>query len=39
MDLRPALASVQVPTLFVWRRGIATAAEFRDDAQHVRGRS
>jgi class 3 adenylate cyclase len=37
IDLRPALASVQVPTLFVCRRGIAAAAEVRDDAQHVRG--
>jgi class 3 adenylate cyclase len=36
VDLRPALASVQVPTLFVCRRGIASAAQVRDDAQHLR---
>jgi class 3 adenylate cyclase/pimeloyl-ACP methyl ester carboxylesterase len=37
MDLRPALAAVQVPTLFVCRRGVASAAQVRDDAQHVTG--
>jgi class 3 adenylate cyclase/pimeloyl-ACP methyl ester carboxylesterase len=38
IDLRPALPSVQAPTLFVYRQGLRhTAALARDDAQHVRG--
>jgi class 3 adenylate cyclase/pimeloyl-ACP methyl ester carboxylesterase len=37
MDLRPALPSVQAPTLFVYRRGLRHAAHIRDDAQHVMG--
>jgi class 3 adenylate cyclase len=36
-DLRPALASVHVPTLFVFRAGIQNAARVRDDAQQVKG--
>jgi class 3 adenylate cyclase/pimeloyl-ACP methyl ester carboxylesterase len=37
MDMRPALPSVQAPTLFVYRQGLGVAALARDDAQHVRG--
>jgi class 3 adenylate cyclase/pimeloyl-ACP methyl ester carboxylesterase len=37
IDMRPALPSVQAPTLFVYRRGLRIAALARDDAQHVRG--
>jgi class 3 adenylate cyclase/pimeloyl-ACP methyl ester carboxylesterase len=37
LDMRPALPSVQVPTLFVYRQGLHHAAEIRDDAQQVRG--
>jgi class 3 adenylate cyclase len=38
MDMRPALPSVQAPTLFLYRQGLQhTAALARDDAQHVRG--
>jgi class 3 adenylate cyclase len=37
IDLRPALGSVQAPTLFVYRQGVRNAALFREDAQHVRG--
>jgi class 3 adenylate cyclase/pimeloyl-ACP methyl ester carboxylesterase len=37
MDLRPALPSVQAPTLFVYRQGIQGAAQTRDDAQRVNG--
>jgi class 3 adenylate cyclase len=37
MDMRPALGSIQAPTLFVYRQGIPnTAALVRDDAQQVR---
>jgi class 3 adenylate cyclase/pimeloyl-ACP methyl ester carboxylesterase len=36
-DMRPALPSVQAPTLFVYRQGIRGAARSRDDAQQVRG--
>ena len=36
-DFRPALPSVQAPTLFVYRQGIRGAARSRDDAQQVRG--
>jgi class 3 adenylate cyclase len=37
MDMRPALPSVQAPTLFVYRQGLLATALIRDDAQHVRG--
>jgi class 3 adenylate cyclase len=37
MDMRPALPSVQAPTLVVYRQGLTGAAEIRDDARHVRG--
>jgi class 3 adenylate cyclase len=37
MDMRPALPSVQAPTLFVYRQGLHHAAEIRDDAQQVKG--
>jgi class 3 adenylate cyclase/pimeloyl-ACP methyl ester carboxylesterase len=37
MDLRPALGSVRVPTLFVHRQGLRSAALSNDDAQYVRG--
>jgi class 3 adenylate cyclase len=38
MDLRPALSSIQVPTLFVCRRGLAgMMAQARANAQQVRG--
>jgi class 3 adenylate cyclase len=38
LDLRPALASVQAPTLFVCRQGLPGPAAFaREDAQHLRG--
>jgi class 3 adenylate cyclase len=37
IDMRPALPSVQAPTLFVYRQGLRIAALARDDAQHVRG--
>jgi class 3 adenylate cyclase len=37
MDMRPALPSVQAPTLFVYRQGLRYAAHTRDDAEHVRG--
>jgi class 3 adenylate cyclase len=37
VDMRPALGSVQAPTLFVYRQGLRGAALDRDDAQHVRG--
>jgi class 3 adenylate cyclase len=36
VDMRPALPSVQAPTLFVYRQGLRTADLFRDDARHVR---
>jgi len=36
VDLRPALASVQVPTLFVYRHGLHNAAVIPDHAQHVK---
>src|SRR6516225_3190012 len=37
MDMRPALPSVQAPTLFVYRQGLRSAARARDDAQQIRG--
>jgi class 3 adenylate cyclase/pimeloyl-ACP methyl ester carboxylesterase len=37
MDLRPALTSVQAPTLFVYRQALHNGLLARDDAQHVRG--
>jgi class 3 adenylate cyclase len=37
MDMRPALPSVQAPTLFVCRHGLPAAAQIGDDAQHVNG--
>jgi class 3 adenylate cyclase len=37
MDMRPALPSVQAPTLFLHRQGLRTAAQTRDDAQHIMG--
>jgi class 3 adenylate cyclase/pimeloyl-ACP methyl ester carboxylesterase len=37
VDMRPALGSVQAPTLFVYRQGLHSAAINRDDAQHVKG--
>jgi class 3 adenylate cyclase len=37
MNMRPALASVQAPTLFLHRQGIRAAALIPDDAQHVKG--
>jgi class 3 adenylate cyclase/pimeloyl-ACP methyl ester carboxylesterase len=36
-DMRPALPSVQAPTLFLYRQGLSYAAQTRDDAQQVRG--
>jgi class 3 adenylate cyclase len=36
MDMRPALPSVQAPTLFVCRQGLPAAAQIRDDAQQVK---
>jgi class 3 adenylate cyclase len=35
--MRPALGSVQAPTLFVYRQGLRGVALDRDDAQHVKG--
>jgi class 3 adenylate cyclase len=37
MDMRPALPSVQAPTLFVHRQGLRSAARARSDAQQLRG--
>jgi class 3 adenylate cyclase len=38
IDLRPALPSVQAPTLFVCRQGLGRVLELaRDDAQHISG--
>ena len=38
MDLRPALPSLQAPTLFVCREGLSlNLAQARDDAQHIKG--
>jgi len=37
IDLRPALTSVQVPTLVVFRQGLHNAAEILDDAHHIVG--
>jgi class 3 adenylate cyclase len=37
MDMRPALPSVQAPTLFVHRRGVRSAALVHEDAPHIRG--
>jgi class 3 adenylate cyclase len=37
MDMRPALPSVQAPTLFVYRQGLYFAAQVRDDARNVGG--
>jgi len=36
MDMRPALGSVQAPTLFVYRQGLRNAALIPVDAQQVR---
>ncbi len=36
MDMRPALSSVQAPTLFVCRQGLWNAASVRDDARQIR---
>jgi conjugative relaxase-like TrwC/TraI family protein len=36
-DMRPALPSVQAPTLFVYRQGLRGAALYRNDAEQVRG--
>jgi class 3 adenylate cyclase len=36
MDLRPALASVQAPTLFVCRQGLGNAPLIRNDAGQIR---
>jgi class 3 adenylate cyclase len=36
VDMRPALGSVQAPTLFVYRHGLRNAELIADDAQHVR---
>jgi class 3 adenylate cyclase len=36
-DMRPAIPSVQAPSLFVFRQGLRTTAQIRDDAQQVRG--
>jgi class 3 adenylate cyclase len=35
-DLRPALSSVQAPTLFAYRQGLFNAAQIRDDTEHMR---
>jgi class 3 adenylate cyclase len=37
VDLRPALPSVQAPTLFACRQGLLSAALVREDARQVRG--
>jgi class 3 adenylate cyclase len=37
VDLRPALRSVQAPTLFACRQGLQSAALVREDARQVRG--
>jgi class 3 adenylate cyclase len=37
VDLRPALGSVQAPTLFLYRQGLRNAALIPDDAQHIKG--
>jgi pimeloyl-ACP methyl ester carboxylesterase len=37
MDMRPALSSVQAPTLFVCRQGVRRAASVRDDAGQISG--
>jgi class 3 adenylate cyclase len=37
VDLRPALSSVQAPTLFVCRQGLPNVASVRDDARNVMG--
>jgi class 3 adenylate cyclase len=37
MDARPALPSVQAPTLFVYRHGLLGAALVPEDAPHIRG--
>jgi class 3 adenylate cyclase len=37
IDFRPALGSVQAPTLFVYRQGLRGAALIAEDAQHVKG--
>ena len=36
-DMRPALPSVQAPTLFAYRQGLHNAALIPHDAQHVKG--
>jgi class 3 adenylate cyclase len=37
VDMRPALSSVQAPTLFVCRQGLSNAASVRDDARQITG--
>jgi class 3 adenylate cyclase/pimeloyl-ACP methyl ester carboxylesterase len=37
MDMRPALPSIQAPTLYLHRQALRDAAQIRDDAQQVRG--
>jgi pimeloyl-ACP methyl ester carboxylesterase len=37
LDMRPALPSVQAPTLFLYRQGVPSAAQIPHDAQQVRG--
>jgi class 3 adenylate cyclase len=37
VDMRPALGSVQAPTLFMYRHGHRGAAQIAEDAQHVVG--
>jgi hypothetical protein len=36
-DFRPALPSVQAPTLFLYGQGVPGAAQIPHDAQQVRG--
>jgi class 3 adenylate cyclase len=36
IDFRPALGSIQAPTLFVYRRDLRNGALIPDDAQHVK---
>ena len=37
MDMRPALPSVQAPTLFVYRQGVRSSTLVREDAPHIKG--
>jgi class 3 adenylate cyclase/pimeloyl-ACP methyl ester carboxylesterase len=37
VDIRPALGSIQAPTLFVYRHGFQGTAQIAEDAQHVKG--